>query len=249
MSLGETGRLQLEPFNGPGLVQGFFNRHGGVSQGDFSSLNVSYGVGDEDSAVLENRARLKESLQIQTLVSARQVHGHRVLVLDDDPRADCEADGYDALVTDRPVALMIQQADCQAVIFHDPVHQVIGAAHAGWRGSVENIIAKTVKSMAANFGSSPGEIKAAISPSLGPCCAEFVNYRQELPEWMHSFQGAHDHFDFWEISRQQLQDAGLLAGNIFTAGICTRCSPDYFSFRRAKITGRCATIVGLIQPP
>lgn len=243
--VGEPGMLQLESFNGPGLVHGFFNRHGGVSRGDFSSLNVSYGVGDADSAVLENRARLKGSLQIQTLVSGRQVHGHRVLALGDAPSADFEADGYDALITDRPLALMIQQADCQAVIFHDPVHQVIGAAHAGWRGSVENIIAKTVRSMVDNFASSPGEIRAAISPSLGPCCAEFINYRQELPEWMHRFQVAPNYFDFWEISRQQLQDAGIPAGNIFTAGICTRCSGDYFSFRRSRITGRCATVIGL----
>lgn len=243
----EPGRLQLEQLSGPGLVHGFFNRHGGVSQGDFSSLNVSYGVGDEDPAVLENRGRLKKSLGIQTLVSARQVHGSRVLVVDSEPRADIEADGYDALVTDQQVALMIQQADCQAVIFHDPVHRVIGAAHAGWRGSVENIIGRTVGAMADKFGSSPADLQAAVSPSLGPCCAEFVNYRQELPDWMHGFQAAPNHFDFWEISRRQLNDAGLSAGNVFTAGICTRCNADYFSFRRSRVTGRSATIIGLVQ--
>jgi hypothetical protein len=181
------------------------------------------------------------------MVSARQIHGTKVLVIDCEPEADLEADGYDALITDRRVALLIQQADCQAVIFHDPIRQVIGAAHAGWRGSVAGIIGATVQAMADNFATDPADLKAAISPSLGSCCAEFINYQQELPEWMHDFQVRPNYFDFWAISRVQLQGAGLLSVNIKTAGICTRCSSDHFSYRRSKITGRFATVVGLVS--
>ncbi len=168
------------------------------------------------------------------------------MVVRDIPDEDIEAEGYDAFVTEQPVGLMIQQADCQAVIFHDPVKRVIGAAHVGWRGSVAGMIGETVRTMTDNFDSDPADLLAAVSPSLGPCCGEFVNYRQEFPEWMHRFQVRPDHFDFWEISRMQLQEAGVAATNITVAGVCTCCSNDYFSYRRLRGTGRCATIIGLL---
>ena len=239
--------LQLDSFDLPGLAHGFGNRHGGVSSDSFASLNISFGVGDNDEAVRENRSRLKQALGFKTMVSARQVHGNKVLVLDSEPEADFEADGYDGLITDRRVALLIQQDDCQAVILHDPVRQVIGAAHAGWRGSVAGIIGATVRAMVDHFATDPADLKAAISPSLGSCCAEFINYRQELPEWMHDFQVRPNYFDFWAISHAQLQEAGLQPVNINTAGICTRCSSDHFSYRRSKVTGRCATVIGLVD--
>ncbi|MDF1578465.1 MAG: polyphenol oxidase family protein [Desulfurivibrionaceae bacterium] len=239
--------LQLDSFRARGLVHGFFNRHGGVSGSPFASLNVAFGVGDRVEAVRENRTRLKKSLGLGTLVSARQVHGDRVLVVAGEPEGDFEAPGYDALVSERPIGLMIQQADCQGVIFYDPRRLAIGAAHVGWRGSVAGTITATVKAMADSFGTDPANLRAAISPSLGPCCAEFVNYRRELPEWMHDFQVRPGYFDFWAISRRQLQEAGLAADNIEAAGICTRCNSDYFSFRRSRVTGRCATAIGLLR--
>jgi hypothetical protein len=244
---GELDVLQLDSFELPGLAHGFFSRHGGVSAGLFSSLNISYGVGDEAVAVRENRLRLKQTLGLRTMVSAGQVHGNKVLVVASGPDADFEAPGYDALVTDRRVGLMIQQADCQAVIFYDPVRQVVGAAHAGWRGSVAGIIGATVQAMGDNFSSRPPDLLAAISPSLGPCCAEFINYRRELPVWMHEYQVRANYFDFWAISRTQLQEAGLRAENIHLAATCTRCSSGYFSYRRSPITGRCGTVIGLVD--
>ena len=243
---GELDLLQLDSFNLSGLAHGFSDRYGGVSSGAFASLNVSFGVGDDRDAVRENRARLKRAFGFKTMVSARQVHGNKVLLIDREPTADFEADGYDALITDQPAALLVQQADCQAVIFHDSVQQVVGAAHVGWRGSVLGIIGATVRAMADNFASDPADLRAAISPSLGPCCAEFVNYQRELPEWMHDFQVRPSYFDLWAISRAQLQEAGLLPVNINTVGICTRCSQDYFSYRRSRVTGRGGTVIGLV---
>lgn len=243
----QPGLLQLASFAAPGLVHGFFNRHGGVSPPPFTTRNVSFGVGDSMAAVEENRTRLKQNLKLQTMVSARQVHDNKVFIVDKSPGSDFEALGYDGLITRHRIGLMIQQADCQAVIFHDPVKWAIGAAHAGWRGSVAGILGATIEAMTDNFGSDPADIKAAISPSLGPCCAEFVNHRQELPKWMHAFQVRPNYFDFWKISRIQLQEAGLQPLNIKTAAICTGCNRDYFSYRRAGITGRCATVIGLIS--
>lgn len=232
-----------------GVRGGFFTRHGGVSPSPFDSLNVSYGVGDDAAHVAENRSRVKKRLAVQALVSARQVHGDRLLTIAAPPDADYEVDGYDALLTNQPgVGLLIQQADCQAVVLFDPIRRAVANVHNGWRGSVANIVAKTVQRLAADFGSHPNHLLAAISPSLGPCCAEFVNFHQEFPHDFHGHQVTPAHFDFWAITRRQLQQAGVLARNINTAGICTRCDADYFSYRRAPSTGRSGTVVALTPP-
>lgn len=228
------------------LVHGVFGRQGGVSVAPYHSLNLSFGVGDDPAAVLANRALLKKALGINTLVSARQVHGDRVLSITATPEGDFEAEGYDALITNCRIGLMIQQADCQAVILHDPDRAALGMAHVGWRGSVVGIIGVTVRAMAEAFGSDPAQLRAAITPSLGGCCAEFINYHRELPSWMHEFQVRPAHFDFPAISARQLEEAGLRQERISQAGLCTRCSPDYFSYRRDRVTGRFATVAALL---
>jgi copper oxidase (laccase) domain-containing protein len=96
----------------------------------------------------------------------------------------------------------------------------------------------------------PNTLLAVISPSLGPCCAEFIHYRKELPTWMHAYQIRPHYFDFWAISRQQLIDAGVLPAHIDVATICTCCNPQFFSYRRATKTsggrtGRNGSIIGL----
>jgi len=230
------------------LVHGTFRRQGGVSVAPYDSLNASFHVGDAETAVRRNREIMKKTLGLATMVSARQVHGARIKIVTDDPGSDNEFSGFDGLVTNiHGLGLMIQQADCQAVLFFDPVQLAVGIAHAGWRGSVANIIAATVNTMINTYGTSPSDLRAAISPSLGPCCAEFVNYQTELPEAFCSYQVRDNHFDFWAISRDQLSASGLEDENIFTAGICTVCNHDYFSYRREKETGRFASVIGIRQ--
>ncbi len=237
--------LVLPSFQVPGLVHGFFTRHGGVSPFPWDFLNVGFGLGDPDENVAENRRRLKTSLGLMHLVSSRQVHGARVLVIDKPLKGDLVAEGYDAFVTDQAdVGLMIQQADCQAIMFHGPTRAVIGIAHVGWRGSVAGIIEKTVLAMKEAFGVLPEDLKAIIGPSLGPCCAEFVNYQQELPEGFRSFQVRPFYFDFWAISRAQLMTAGIPEASISSAAICTVCEQSFFSYRRDQRTGRFAAVIG-----
>ncbi len=117
--------------------------------------------------------------------------------------------------------------------------------HVGWRGNVARLIGKSVKAMTQIFASRTDELLAAISPSLGPCCGQFVNHTQEFPADFRPFQVKKNYFDLWQLSAHQLEEAGLAASNISTAKICTCCHDDYFSYRRKKITGRCATIIGL----
>ena len=228
------------------------DRYGGVSHPPFSTLNLSYGVGDDPSAVTENRRRFKEQLGVKHLLSANQVHGDSLFIAREELDEDLEVDGVDALITDRMgLGLMIQQADCQGVTLFDPDLPAIAAIHCGWKGNVLNIIGKTVATMTEQYGSRPDTLQASISPSLGPCCAEFIHHAKELPPTFLAFQGKENYFDFWEISKMQLIEAGLVTDHIQISSRCTSCSADHFSYRRAcrqgdGRTGRCATGIALV---
>ena len=225
-------------------------RFGGFSTHPFTSLNLSYGVGDQPARVHANRKRLKQCLKLEVLVSTVQVHGNRVVIVENITK-DTEFNHADALITSqRGIGLLIQQADCQAILLHDPELGVIAAVHNGWRGSSANIIGKTVNIMQERYTVHPANLRAVISPSLGPCCAEFKNYRLELPHLFHSYQVQKNYFDFWAISRKQLTDAGLSEDHIETTEICTVCNRNFFSYRREvrqgrKITGRNGSVIGL----
>jgi YfiH family protein len=153
----------------------------------------------------------------------------------------------DAMISDCPGDyLCIQVADCQPVILYDSDQHVIANIHVGWRGSVKNIIGHTITQMINQYGSHPDAIHAAIGPSLGPCCAEFVNYRSELPPAFWAYCDSRDHFDFWSISRMQLQQSGVLPEHIELSRICTRCrTQDFYSYRAEGRTGRFAALIGL----
>ncbi|MCL2789651.1 MAG: peptidoglycan editing factor PgeF [Desulfobulbus sp.] len=234
------------------VPHGMFTCAGGTSTAPFASLNLSYHVGDTARRVQENRDRVRSTLGLRHLVSAQQVHGDRILRVDR-KHLQAEPQGYDALISSMPdTGVLIQQADCQAILLLAPATKVVAAVHCGWRGSVLDLIGKTIHCLRIEYGVAPGSLLAVISPSLGPCCAEFVHYQKELPAWMHAFQIRPYHFDFWAISRKQLLDAGVLPDRIDTAGLCTRCSPQFFSYRRARatadgITGRNGSVIGLLS--
>jgi YfiH family protein len=147
------------------------------------------------------------------------------------------------------VGLLIKVADCQPIFIVDPVRRVIANVHSGWRGSVTNIAGKTVGIMRDRYGCRPSDLLAAVGPSLGPCCAEFRNYPTELPEPFLRYQVKPTYFDFWAISRDQLESAGVKPENIEVAGRCTVCETrDFFSYRGEKVTGRLAAVIGWREP-
>ena len=230
----------------PPPSHGSFGRRGGVSLGSLAELNVGHSVGDEPWRVEQNRRLIREALGVSVLVSARQVHGAGVAVVAAAPAADLELADCDALVSTCPgVGLLICQADCQAVMLYDPVCRVAANVHAGWRGSALNIIAATIATMRRDFGCRPEDLRAVISPSLGPCCAEFINHHRELPPEFAAYQVRENHFDFWAISRDQLLVSGLLPDNIELARICTRCDTDFFSYRRDRASGRNGSVIAV----
>jgi YfiH family protein len=252
MELVDQNGVRLYRFPGlatfPELIHGVFTRQGGVSRGPYRSLNVSLTVGDLPPQVQENRRRVQETLGLDELANATQVHGLTEMVVSRGQSAPPgEAPEADILMTAQPgVGLLIKQADCQAVMFHDPERRVVAHAHCGWRGQIEGILGQTVKLMAQHFGSRPEALYAAIGPGLGPCCAEFQNYRREFPPELWTYQVRPGYFDLWQLSFDQLRAAGLKPGNLEVAGLCTRCrEEDFFSYRRDRVTGRQAAVIAL----
>jgi YfiH family protein len=227
------------------LRHAVFTRRCGCSRTPYRSLNTSFSVGDAPDRVDRNRESIRHCLEATELVFARQVHGTDVAVVSGRP--DGRPPTVDALVTtEQGRHLTIQVADCQAVMVYDPVRRVVANIHSGWRGSIGNIIGRTLHAMTAGFGSDAGDLVAGIGPSLGPCCAEFVHYRKEIPRFFWSYKNADHHFDFWAISFDQLCEAGVPAEHIFASRLCTRCHTDrFFSYRGEGTTGRFAAVIGL----
>ena len=232
----------------PEVVHGFFTRQGGTSSGAYHSLNVSLAVGDRRVAVAEYLVRMRQALGLAELASAAQVHGSRAAVITSPGQARLsDIPEVDILVTTLPgLGLLIKQADCQAVMFYDPVNRVVANVHCGWRGQVDNILGETVGLLQSRFGTRPSDLYAAVGPSLGPCCAEFKNFRREIPQALWSYQVRPTYFDLWRLSRDQLAAAGLLPSRLDLAGLCTRCgADDFYSYRRDRVTGRQGAVIAL----
>jgi YfiH family protein len=234
------------------IRHGIFTRKNGYSKTPYKSLNTSYSNGDDSRNVKLNRLAISKCFNGNELVFARQVHGTRAEVFANKNmplknKFPDEIPECDAMITDiKKRSLVIQVADCQSILMYDPVLQVIASVHSGWRGSIKNIIGRTISVMEKEFDSKPGNIVTGISPSLGPCCAEFVNYKDEIPEELWKYKDDSDHFDFWAISSDQLCNAGVLKKNIYLSEMCTRCNTDlFFSFRGEGTTGRFAAVIGL----
>ncbi len=232
-----------------GVVHGVFTRVGGNSRGACKALNVGFNTGDDTAAVRQNRAAIAECMGA-TPVFLNQVHQSDIAVIDDafdagaDPGPPLTAD---AMITRRTdICLAIQVADCQAVMLYDRQNRVVANVHAGWRGSLANIAGKCVEEMTRRFQTRPEKIVAGIGPSLGPCCAEFIHYREEIPESFWQYKDGRNRFNFWQVSHDQLTAAGLAPENIEWAGMCTKCNPHlFFSYRRDKNAGRLAAVIGL----
>lgn len=148
---------------------GFFTRRGGVSTGPFASLNCSLGSPDDRDAVMQNRALVARSLDVDPvcLLGLTQVHGTEVVIADQ-PWPAGQGPRADAMVTaQRDIALGIVTADCAPVLFADHQANVVGAAHAGWRGALAGVLEATLAAMRA-LGASTDRVVAAI----GPCIAQ-----------------------------------------------------------------------------
>lgn len=250
----------LDPFDF--IIHGFCTRRGGVSRERFSSLNVSDREGDDAGSVRRNFGRIASAFGFSAgaFLRIRQVHGDGIRVLDQEPPREGDPPEIDAVVTGRPaIALCIQTADCVPILLADPARRVIGAVHAGWKGTALKIAEKTADTFIRRFGSSPGDILALIGPAIGPCCYEVDSPvfealaghpRQEsflarIPDrqrWM---------LDLPLANRSQLLGRGIPSENIHSSGLCTSCRQDlFFSHRRERgQTGRQLSFIMLCGDP
>lgn len=197
-------------------------------------------------------ARLKafQAIKMGNLlpIHANQVHGaHVQFVTKDSPNY---IENCDSLLTNtQELALCIQHADCQVGFFYDKVASAIACVHCGWRSSVQNIYKRTIECFQKQFGSRPEDILVCISPSLGPKHAEFVNYEKELPKQFWQFQTKPLHFDFWQISRWQLENAGIKPEHIQIANMCTYEQKElFYSYRRDHHKERNMSCIYLKKP-
>lgn len=250
--------LEFDVLKNKDLVHGVFTRHGGNSLGTYDSLNVGMHTGDDPEAVAANRKLVIKKMGMNPLIFLHQVHDDKIQVLkkDNNDLHDVfepakEVYTADGIITDIPgVALVIQVADCQGVMLYDPVKKVIANIHSGWRGSIKNIVGKCVTKMQEIFSCDPVDIIAGVSPSLGPCCAEFINYKDEIPKELWGYKtDDKPYFDFWSITMDQLVDKGVPEDQIENMNICTRCNTDnFYSYRGEKNTGRFSCIIAMKAP-
>lgn len=223
------------------IIHAVFTRHGGVSPEPWDTLNVGGLLGDLRNNVIENKKRAFEALRVsvESIYDSWQVHGKRVVSATAPRPANREHEKADAIITDRPgVTLFMRFADCVPILLYDPDKKAVGLLHAGWRGTVDDVVGNTVMAMQAEFGSKPGNILAGIGPSIGPDHYEVKNDVVEkvravfgldandvLPE-----RSATAYFDLWKANHINLRKAGVKY--IEHAQICTAChQDDWFSHR------------------
>jgi polyphenol oxidase len=236
-------------------------RGGGVSSGAYESLNLSFSVGDDQGAVLENRRRVAAAIgaDLGDFVFSRQVHGAGVRVVTADDRGvgalavDQSAPEADALITtDSSVVLAILAADCVPVVLYDPVAHVLGCVHSGWRGTVARVGKAAVAAMSA-LGTKPEDVIAGIGPAIG---AERYQVGEEVAAAVEGAFGAEADgvirpdgagrwlLDLAAANRLVLREAGLADGNVHVTPYVTG-DGRFFSDRAVRPCGRLALVARL----
>lgn len=236
----------------------FSTRFGGVSEGALASLNLGVHRGDKPANVLENYRRLGEAVGFdpKRTVFTKQIHSD---IIERVGVSDCGRglivsveNGCDGLVTNEPeVVLTVFSADCTPILLYDPVAKAVGAVHAGWRGTAAAIAAKAVERMAAEFGSKPENIRAAIGPCISQCCFETD---RDVPEAMlNAFgdaakeaireTGSKYYVNLKALNALALTRAGVRQIDIATE--CTACEPERFWSHR-RVGNRRGSLAAMI---
>ena len=233
-----------------GLVShAFSTRLGGVSKGDFATMNFSFTRGDDRDDVLENYRRMAAALGVdrERMVLTWQTHTTNVRRVTEEDEGKGIVRDYrdvDGLITDIPgITLVTFFADCVPLYFLDPVHKAIGLSHSGWRGTVKRMGQVTVDAMKEAFGTRPEDIIACIGPSIcGDCYEVGEEVADEFADAFHEKyhdvillkkQNGKYQLDLWKANEIVLKEAGIKGDNLAVTNICTYCNPQLlFSHRR-----------------
>ncbi|MBI5875975.1 MAG: peptidoglycan editing factor PgeF, partial [Deltaproteobacteria bacterium] len=248
------------------ISHGFLSRIGGMSKPPFSSLNFDMRDGDDIANIEHNKAAVGKlfGFDVKRLVTINQVHGNDALVIDKDVKdiSGISKTSADAVITNQcGVAIGILTADCVPIMLADPVKKVVGAVHAGWKGTVKTVVQKAIATMVKQFGSDKKTILAAIGPSIGQCCykvdevvaKEFGGKEFIIPLYPPFSKGESKgdlakggrggsgwRLDLKKANLSQMVNSGILEKNISVEDFCTSCRNDLFFSYRAdnKKTGR-----------
>ena len=249
---GAVPYLSFPMFRDTGLVtDGFSTRLGGVSEGCFSSLNLSFDRGDDRAAVAENFRRMGEALSVhcEDMVLSQQTHTTNIRIVTDEDRGkgitrERDYTDIDGLITNVPgICLVTTYADCVPLYFLDPVKKVIALSHSGWRGTVGKIGKKTVELMHDKFGSDPADILAAVGPSVCQDCYEVSadvtdRFREVFDRsvWDELFYEKSDgkyQLDLWKANEKIFLEAGIRKDHIAVTNVCTHCNSGILYSHRA----------------
>ena len=245
------------------LIHAFSTSPGGISVLEEEKvLNLGFTEWDTRENVQVNRRRFQRAAGAKDLplITLKQFHSDVIHLFDTTPGEPCKGD---ASITNRPNHLLaIQTADCVPILLVDPKKRAIAAIHAGWRGTLARIAAKTIGKMQMHLGTNPRDLLAGIGPSIGLCCYEvgtevatqFLSQFADAPDyfdefrtgdepnpiqWLNMMPPGHQPppkgvlLDLRKANRSQLQSAGLRPQNIHTIDLCTACHPDLlFSYRK-----------------
>ena len=249
---GEVPYLRYPLLSDTGIVKhGFSTRIGGVSEGCYVSMNLSFTRGDREEDVRENFRRIADAIGVrcEDMVFSQQTHTSNVRVVTEADRGmgitrPLAWQDVDGLVTDVPgICLVTFYADCVPLFFVDPVKKVIGLSHSGWRGTVAKIGKETVRKMREVYGCDPGDILAAVGPSI---CQDCYEVSEEVirqfqahfleKDWASLFykkENGKYQLDLWRANALIFLESGIKTEHIAVTNICTHCNSDVLYSHRA----------------
>lgn len=249
--------LEFPALSRPGMVRhGFSTRLGGVSEGKFSTMNLTFTRGDNPEHVRENYRRIADALEVEDgkMVLSWQTHTTNVRVVKEEDAGkgiDRERDykDVDGLVTNVPgITLVTFYADCVPLYILDPVHSAIGLSHSGWRGTLHRMGGETLEVMNREYGTRPEDVIVCIGPSICQDCfevgeevvREFARVFQipDLPGLYYRKENGKYQLNLWRANEIVFREAGVLSENIHVTDICTRCNPQLLFSHRAMGTER-----------
>jgi len=225
--------------------------------GQAHSFSLALHTGEEPQKIIENRTTIAKNFPNMHFIVANQTHSDNINVIKENnktwlsDREEHAIENCDALITNRTdIMLTILTADCVPILLFDLKQNVVAAIHAGWKGTEQQIVLKTVEKMQEEFNSNPKDIIAGVAPSIGRCCYEVdwnVAQHFETIENAYDKKGDKYMLDLPYVNKLQLLNAGLLEENIEMSNICTACEvEDYFSYRKeGGCSGRFMSMIGL----
>lgn len=244
------------------IKHGFSTRFGGVSEGHYRWMNLSFSSGDEEGKVLQNFQNFADAfgVDLDSMVLSDQDHGVNIRRVDESDRGkgiikNKDYQSVDGLVTkERGITLITQHADCVPLFFADAKNKVVGMTHSGWRGTWGGIAKKTVTRMKEEYDSKAEDLYVGIGPSIGPCCFEVENdvleKLREITEWTEYdvvVQGEGKYrVDLWQLNRRMLMSAGVPDDQIYVTDLCTQCHPEIFFSHRVHGNQR-GSLAGMIS--